>query len=81
MLVLYRKIVQRLILQHWQVNGDIRSRFSTEFEVDCVHSGTHAKRLFVGHIAGTHSVSARISHNPTSSLRRLSLLLLLLLRT
>lgn len=60
MLILYGEIVQRLILQHWQVDGQMWSLIGTEFEVN--RCGRRIGQcLFVLHIAGADSVPSCIA--------------------
>lgn len=61
MLILDGEIVQRLILQHRQIDGNIRSCFGTKLEVNRIHSRTHTKGLLVCHVSRTDGVASRIA--------------------
>lgn len=60
-LVLYSKVVQRLILQHRQIGRNVRASLSSEFEVDGIHRRIHCERVLVGHISWTNRVPSCIA--------------------
>lgn len=61
-LVLDGEVVQWLVLQHRQVDRNIRAGLGAELEVYGIHShGIHPEGLLVRHIARAHRVASRVA--------------------
>lgn len=61
MLVLNGEVVQRLILQHWQINRNICPGFRAELEVDWIHSRIDTKGLLVRHVSWANRMASSVT--------------------